>query len=65
MRDPRKRLDEWPEGLLDRCKLKDNKGKTVGRKVGVMGVVEQEGFVQPGFRVYVERPKHFKALRNV
>jgi MOSC domain-containing protein YiiM len=65
LRNPKKRLDEWPEGLLDRCKLKDKKGKTVGRTVGVMGVVEHEGYVQPGYTVYVEKPKHFRALGNV
>jgi MOSC domain-containing protein YiiM len=65
LRNPKKRLDEWPEGLLDRCKLKDKKGKTIGRTVGVMGVVEQEGYVSQGYVVYVEKPKHFKALENV
>ena len=65
LRDPRKRLDEWPEGLLDRCKLKDKKGRTVGRTLGVMGVVECDGYVQSGYVVYVEQPKHFRALANV
>lgn len=65
LRDPRKRLDEWPEGLLDRCKLKDKKGKTIGRTVGVMGVVESDGYVQPGYVIYVEKPKHFRPLENV
>jgi MOSC domain-containing protein YiiM len=65
LRNPKKRLDEWPEGLLDRCKLKDKKGNIVGRKVGVMGVVESEGYVQPGYVVHVENPKHFKPLGSV
>jgi MOSC domain-containing protein YiiM len=65
LRNPKKRLDEWPEGLLERCKLKDKKGKTVGRTVGVMGVVEHEGYVQPGYTIYVDQPKHFRALGNV
>ena len=30
-----------------------------------MGVVKCEGYVQPGYIVYVEKPKHFKALANV
>jgi hypothetical protein len=33
VRNPRKRLAEWPKGLLEKCK----------RRVGVMGVVEREG----------------------
>jgi len=56
IRDPRKRLGEWPKGLLERCK----KGK-----VGVMGTVEREGYVQPGYVVYVERGKGGKALGSV
>ncbi len=65
LRDPKKRLDEWPAGLLDRCKLKDKKGRTVGRTVGVMGIVERDGYVSPGYSIYVEKPKHFQALGNV
>ncbi len=30
-----------------------------------MGAVEFEGYVQPGYVVYVEKPKRFKALGNV
>lgn len=65
LRNPTKRLDEWPAGLLDRCKLKDEKGKTVGRKVGVMGVVECDGYVMPGYEVVVEKPRSFRALGSV
>jgi len=65
LREPRKRLEEWPKGLLERCKLKDGKGRTVGRRVGIMGVVDAEGYVQPGDSVWVEDPKTFRALRNV
>jgi hypothetical protein len=65
LRDPRKRLGEWPQGLLERCSLKDKKGKVVGKKVGVMGVVEEEGYVKPGYVIYVEPPKTFKMLGNV
>jgi len=64
LRDPKKRLAEWPEGLLERCTAKDKKGRMV-RKVGVMGVVESEGYVQPGYAVYVENPTNFKSLGSV
>ncbi len=64
LRDPKKRLGEWPQGLLERCTVK-SKGKVVGRKVGVMGVVESDGYVQPGYVVYVEKPKSHRALRSV
>lgn len=65
LREPRKRLGEWPEGVLDRCAVTDKKGRVTGRKVGVMGVVEQDGYVQPGYVIYVEKPKHRRALGNV
>ncbi|KAG4440304.1 hypothetical protein IFR05_004211 [Cadophora sp. M221] len=65
LREPKKRLDEWPAGLLDRCVLKDKKGRVVGRKIGVMGMVVQEGYVQPGVEIYVEKPDKFKGLGNV
>jgi MOSC domain-containing protein YiiM len=65
LRDPKKRLGEWPEGLLERCAVKDKKGKVTGRKVGVMGVVEADGYVQPGYVIYVEKPKHHRPLGNV
>ncbi|KUJ07922.1 PK beta-barrel-protein domain-containing protein-like protein [Mollisia scopiformis] len=58
IRQPRKRLDEWPEGLLERCAKK-------GKKIGVYATVEKEGYVQPGSAVYVESPKHFKPLGYV
>ncbi|KAI9740862.1 MAG: hypothetical protein M1818_004467 [Claussenomyces sp. TS43310] len=64
-RDPRKRLDEWPKGLLDRCAVKNKKGDVVGRKIGVMGVVEEDGYVEPGYVVYVEAPRTKKALGRV
>ncbi len=65
LREPKKRLDEWPEGLLERCALKDKKGKTIGRKIGVYATVEKEGYVQPGFTVFVENPKTFRSLGYV
>jgi len=65
LRNPKKRLSEWPQGLLERVALKDKKVKVVGRKVGIMGVVEQEGYVQSGYVVYLEKPKAYKALGNV
>ena len=65
LRNPRKRLGEWPQGLLERCAVKDKKGMVTGRKVGVMSVVEAEGYVQPGNVIFVEKPKHRRPLGNV
>ena len=65
LRDPKKRLDEWPEGLLERCTKKDKKtGKRV-RRVDIMGVVEREGWVQAGYSVFVEQPEVRRGLKGV
>lgn len=45
--------------------MKDKKGRVVGRKVGVMGVVERGGLVEPGMEVIVERPEVEKKLGSV
>jgi len=58
-RPGKKRLGEWPKGLLDRCKGRDGNG------VGVMGAVETDGYVMPGYVVYVETPEDFVPLRGV
>lgn len=52
LREPRKRLGEWPDGLLERCR--DKKGRS---KVGVYGVVERDGYVQEGYTIFVEKGK--------
>ncbi|PVH87332.1 hypothetical protein DL98DRAFT_387597, partial [Cadophora sp. DSE1049] len=57
LREPKKRLNEWPVGLLDRCVVKDRKGRVVGSRIGVMGVVVREGYVQPGGQIWVEKPE--------
>lgn len=65
LRNPKKRLEQWPKGLLERCSIKNKKGEVVGRKVGVMAVVEQDGFVRDGYVIYVEKPKTHRTLDNV
>jgi len=49
---------------LERCTKKGKDGKRV-KRVGVMGVVEREGYVQPGYVIYAEQPKTWRALRGV
>lgn len=55
VREPRKRVAEWPKGLRERCR----------KKVGVMGVVERDGYVQPGYVIFVERGKGGVKLGSV
>lgn len=65
LREPKKRLSEWPVGLLDRCVLKDKKGRKVGSRIGVMGTVVGEGYVQPGMEIWAEKPEKGRGLGNV
>jgi len=64
LRVPRKRLNEWPEGVIDRCTVKDKKGSS-SVQVSVMGVVEQEGYVVPGNVIFVDQPQKEKPLKNL
>jgi len=64
LRNPKKRLDEWPKGLIDRCTVKSKKGEVKGGKIGVMAIVEAEGYVQPGYLIYIETPRSAKSLGN-
>lgn len=41
---------------------KENKTKVFKREVGIMGVVERAGYVQPGQMIYVEHPEDGKPL---
>lgn len=66
LRSPGKRIEERFRGLSNKFMYADDDKKDkVGiwkREVGVMGVVERDGYVIPGQALYVEHPKHGKAL---
>jgi len=64
LRVPRKRLNEWPEGVIDRCTVKDKKGSS-SVQVSVMGVVEQAGYVVPGNVIFVDQPQKEKPLKKL
>jgi MOSC domain-containing protein YiiM len=65
LRYPRKRLGDWPQGVLETAGVKDKKGNVVGYRLGVYAVVERDGWVQPGGLVWVESPGVRRALGNV
>ena len=58
-------MGEWPDGVLDRVKVREGKGRVVGRRIGIMRVVEREGYVLPGYVVKVEVNKGGRPLGNV
>lgn len=55
-------MGEWPEGLLERVREGDRRGRA---RVGVYGLVEREGYVQAGDEVFVEKGKGGKSLSVV
>lgn len=62
-----KGIEQRFRGLLNRFAFvgidrKVGKVRVWKREVGVMGVVVSEGYVLPKQRIYVEQPKHGKAL---
>lgn len=54
VREPWRRLEEWPAGVLDSVREGDRKGRA---RVGVYGIVEREGYVQAGYGVWVDKGK--------
>jgi len=65
VRNPCPQIDAFQEGLKERCLLRDGERKIVGRKAGVMGIVEAGGLVQKGARIVVEQPDNFVVLECV
>lgn len=47
------------------CYVKDDKGKTIGVKVGVMAVVERGGVVEAGMKILTEEPDVFVKMERI
>lgn len=60
LRNPCPQISQFREGLMARCVVKDENGKVVERKAGVMSVVETGGVVKKGARIVVKEPWIFK-----
>lgn len=65
VRNPCPQIDKFQQGLKERCLLRDGERNIVGRKAGIMGVVEVGGVVERGARIVVEKPEVFEALECV
>lgn len=53
LRNPCPQIEKFRDGLQDRFIVRDEQRKIVGRKAGVMGVVENGGEVKPGMKILV------------
>ena len=65
LRNPCPQIEKFRSGLQERFIDRDEQRKIIGRKAGVMGIVESGGEVRPGMKILVvtdERSDEFKPL---
>jgi MOSC domain-containing protein YiiM len=65
LRNPCPQIDKFQKGLRERCLLRDEGRNIVGRKAGIMTVVEFSGKVERGASIIVEAPEKFEDLECV
>lgn len=65
LRNPCWQISKFKKGLQERCIVRDEHRKIVGRKAGIMGVVEFGGVIKKGALILVEAPEVFKGLDQV
>ncbi|EGE82490.1 MOSC domain-containing protein [Blastomyces dermatitidis ATCC 18188] len=65
LRNPCAQIDRFRKGLKEKFVVRDAEGNIVGRKAGVLGVVERGGGVRPGMRILIEKPPVHEALECV
>lgn len=65
LRNPCPQIEKHRKGLQEMFITRDEERRIVGRKAGVMGIVQTGGVVMPGMRIVVEQPTTYKALSCV
>ena len=65
LRNPCSRIEDYNPGLMAHCYVKDENGRTIGVKVGVMAVVERGGIVQTGMKIVSEEPDAFVKMERI
>lgn len=65
LRNPCHQIDKFRKGLQEKFIVRDVSRKIVGRKAGVMSVVEVGGIVEPGMQLEVEEPLQHESLECV
>ncbi|OAX79064.1 hypothetical protein ACJ72_06620 [Emergomyces africanus] len=65
LRNPCPQIDRFRKGLKEKFIVRDGDGQIIGRRAGIMGIVEQGGEVRPGMRIVVEKPTVHEPLECV
>lgn len=65
LRNPCPQIEKFRKGLQEHFIVRDAQRNIVGRRAGVMGVVEAGGRVEKGMKMVVEKPATFMALECV
>ncbi|OJD16995.1 hypothetical protein AJ78_02884 [Emergomyces pasteurianus Ep9510] len=65
LRNPCPQIDRFRKGLKEKFLVRDGDGQIIGRRAGIMGVVEQGGEVRPGMKILVEKPAVHEPLECV
>jgi len=62
LRNPCPQISKFRDGLQERCLVRGEGKEIVGRKAGIMSVVEIGGVVMRGAKIVVERPEKYVEL---
>lgn len=65
LRNPCYQIDKFRKGLKEQFIVRDENRKIIGRKAGVMSVVEVGGTVEPGMKLEIEQPPNHEPLECV
>ena len=65
LRNPCPQIERFRKGLQEKFIVRDAERMIVGRKAGVMSVVEVGGQIGNGMKIVVEKPPSFEALECV
>ncbi|KAI4242903.1 MAG: hypothetical protein L6R40_003776 [Gallowayella cf. fulva] len=65
LRNPCSRINDFRSGLKAHCYVKDESGKTIGVRAGVMAVVDRGGIVKPGMKIVIESPAEHVPMERI
>lgn len=65
LRNPCPQIEKFRKGLQEKFIVRDTNRNIVGRKAGIMSVVETGGKIDKGMKLVVEKPATFTALECV